>query len=435
MEQPCGTAALGCGSGSQPGRPCHKKSPSPRHSRSPAEYRERGRRSDGPCTPLHAAARVEYALCVSIGADQLTTDDCYRCGYDLRGIANDRACPECGLLAERSRRVSDELHNTRPRWLRKLARGVWLMLLSLVMLFVLPIVADQLRTWLYNMSRFGGFWWRLADLLSLVSLAIPAVMFLLGVLSLTAREQYGPADQDDRRRRWLLRVLAPVPLLGTVAAILTGSLFLRHWPYTEPQWILFAVSVGVLGPSIPLPILLFYQLRSLAKRARSAHLAEHCAIVGIGTSLAVFYATALVILFQFAEQWGLDRNWTSRSPVSLILFLVSTVSASLFALWSFYLLVRFAIALHFAARHSIVNGRSMTADGGITAEQSANGPRVAVELARGVSLFSRCSGPTRAFAGYTGEDRVYRTMRSANASPNSIAARAKFRQMTSEMPA
>ena len=25
--------------------------------------------------------------------------ECLRCGYDLRGIANERACPECGLLA------------------------------------------------------------------------------------------------------------------------------------------------------------------------------------------------------------------------------------------------------------------------------------------------------------------------------------------------
>ena len=30
------------------------------------------------------------------------SDECYRCGYALIGIANDQACPECGLLAERS---------------------------------------------------------------------------------------------------------------------------------------------------------------------------------------------------------------------------------------------------------------------------------------------------------------------------------------------
>ena len=40
-------------------------------------------------------------------------DECYRCGYNLLGIADDQACPECGLLAQRSRRVTDELHDTR----------------------------------------------------------------------------------------------------------------------------------------------------------------------------------------------------------------------------------------------------------------------------------------------------------------------------------
>ena len=41
-------------------------------------------------------------------------DDCYRCGYPLLGIDDEQACPECGLLARRSRRQTDELHNTRP---------------------------------------------------------------------------------------------------------------------------------------------------------------------------------------------------------------------------------------------------------------------------------------------------------------------------------
>src|ERR1700683_2690941 len=120
---------------------------------------------------------------MSIAADQLSADDCYRCGYDLRGIANDRACPECGLLAQRSRRVSDELHNTRPRWLRKLARGVWLMLLALILLFVLPILADQSREWLYRRSWFGNSWTTVYVFLPLAGLAIPAGMFLMGVLS------------------------------------------------------------------------------------------------------------------------------------------------------------------------------------------------------------------------------------------------------------
>ena len=56
---------------------------------------------------------------MTLASEQLQQrDECYRCGYDIRGIASDQPCPECGLLAERSRRVTDELHNTRPTWLR-----------------------------------------------------------------------------------------------------------------------------------------------------------------------------------------------------------------------------------------------------------------------------------------------------------------------------
>ncbi len=65
-----------------------------------------------------APASLQYAVPVTEAQGT-----CYRCGYVLHGIADDQPCPECGLLAERSRRVSDELHDTRPRWLARIARA------------------------------------------------------------------------------------------------------------------------------------------------------------------------------------------------------------------------------------------------------------------------------------------------------------------------
>jgi hypothetical protein len=72
--------------------------------------------------------------------ESTVTDACYRCGYPLVGIANEQACPECGLLAERSRRVSDELHDARPQWLRKLSLGTKLILIGLVAASSWPII-------------------------------------------------------------------------------------------------------------------------------------------------------------------------------------------------------------------------------------------------------------------------------------------------------
>jgi hypothetical protein len=298
---------------------------------------------------------------VTIGYYQVSGDDCYRCGYDLRGIASDRACPECGLLAERSRRVSDELHNSRPKWLRKLSRGIWLILLALVLLIVLSILIEQSRAWILE-SVIPVRSWAASRLAlgstPLVAPGIGAAIFLLGILMLTTREQYGPADRADRLRRTLLRILAVFPLLKVIAeTAIIGTLGRRigsfGFPYAlsdEMEWLSFVASAVVLTASIPLPALLFYQLRSLAKRARSAHLAEHCTIVGIGMSSAILYGTAVLFTFQFAEQWGLATTWASRSPVSLVLILLCTLLAALFALWSIYLLVRFAIAFHLAAR-------------------------------------------------------------------------------------
>src|SRR5688500_7930513 len=83
-------------------------------------------------------------------------DDCYRCGYALHGIADDQPCPECGLLARRSRRVTDDLHRTRPRWLRRITIGVALLLVAIVLIATLPLSGPAL-------DRFNSHYLGAAD--------------------------------------------------------------------------------------------------------------------------------------------------------------------------------------------------------------------------------------------------------------------------------
>lgn len=277
-------------------------------------------------------------------------DDCYRCGYDLRGIGDEQPCPECGLLARRSRRESDQLHDTRPRWLRRISRGANLMLLAVMITIAWPVV-------------WGGFYGELKAMLGplvgpslllgvlpYVGLYVAAVLLAVGIWLLTAPEGYPPADHADRPVRHLLRALSVVPVLALALYTLqlNRALFRTYrsgWNLLEwTTWLLSTLAVA------PLPVLVFMQLRTLAGRVRSAHLAEHCLIVGIGTSLACVYAAVLSLMMEHAEKLGLGSNWVSGSDVALGMTVVMAVASLLFALWSLYLLALFAIAFHRGTR-------------------------------------------------------------------------------------
>ncbi len=273
-----------------------------------------------------------------------SSGQCYRCGYDLRGIADDQPCPECGLLAERSRRVTDELHNTRPKWLRTIARGSNLILLAIVTmvlwtLFVANDVGHSASILSLHYPNFGAW-----------GLDLAVLILLFGVLLLTRREGYAPADVADR---WLRRLLRILPFFLVAAAALEWVYVLpyhpRHYRVDYPDvnltliWLLFA---GLFL----LPLLVFLRLRGLAVRARSAHLAEHCLIVGVGASLAVCYVFAIGFINIYHRMFGLGDFWWERSDVALMLALVMATAGVLFILWSLYLLIRFTISFNRAAR-------------------------------------------------------------------------------------
>ena len=97
-------------------------------------------------------------------------------------------------------------------------------------------------------------------------------------------------------------------------------------------------------------LLLFAQLRGLATRARSAHLAEHCTIVSIGTAASLIYVFLATYVLMLGMLGRFGDNWTERSNVALTLVLLIGVTGILFPLWSLYLLVRFAMAFFIVAR-------------------------------------------------------------------------------------
>jgi membrane protein DedA with SNARE-associated domain len=278
--------------------------------------------------------------------------ECFRCGYDLRGINDAQPCPECGLLAARSRRATDELHNTRPRWLRRLGWGVRLMLLAIVITAVWPACVGLLYQVPAPVVFFSRTSWFM-EWLPFLGYDAAALMLWVGATLLSTREGYAPADEDDAWLRRLLPVAAIAPLLGLVLLHVELSLRARRgWVVYSDEWTLLQLAIpGLLTlGSIPLPLLVFTRLRGLAKRARSAHLAEHCLIVGAGTSASLLVALVIIVIFENARDWGLGGYWIERSPAAIALMLLLAVCAFLFTMWSMYLLGRFALAFFAASR-------------------------------------------------------------------------------------
>ncbi len=275
-------------------------------------------------------------------------DRCVRCQYELRGIANDQPCPECGLLAERSRGLTGQLRDTDPAYLRKLSVGVWVMLLSAL----LPPVWLALLTMtdlVYFHSRRRGF--LTSGHFFLSGFIVAAILFLLGVLLTTAVE-----SRHKHARRWLriaIRLMTIAMLVGVASSHLSEEIerslrislismstgiegtVLRLLTYLRVAILLLAV--------LPLPVLLFWHLSGIGKRLLSRQIAEHSVIVGIGLSGSIVFVLTLYMIAAYGSQIGFPEL-PRRSQIPIISLTLCFTSCILFGLWTIYLLIRFAIA-------------------------------------------------------------------------------------------
>ena len=127
---------------------------------------------------------------------------CIRCGYDLRGLAEDGRCPECGenigvSLPGRLLAVADK------GWVRSILWGAVLSGATLPLMYAVAFAAQ------YIWGDFG------------VPLALfPAIVFAFGGLPLwrvTRPEPGGPYFDDCRWLRLLTRSVAVVAGLASVA--------------------------------------------------------------------------------------------------------------------------------------------------------------------------------------------------------------------------
>jgi hypothetical protein len=234
-------------------------------------------------------------------------DDCYRCGYSLHGLDDEHPCPGCGLLARRSRRTTDELHVTRPRWLARISTGANLILLSVGIPFLSSIASGvflKLQSAPLPPSKVLKL---LVGYGPMLLLDLACVVLLAGMWLLASPEGYPAADRADRRLRRALRVVALMPVLQAMLRNLDYYVMHARAGLGNPwEGITGVLLLLATVASVPLPWLLFVQLRNLANRARSAHLAEHCTIVGAGTSAVAGVVGLLMIYEDVARRLGWD---------------------------------------------------------------------------------------------------------------------------------
>jgi hypothetical protein len=148
---------------------------------------------------------------------------CVRCGYNLRGLAADGACPECSAPIAGSL-VENRLLGADQRWLRTVHHGLSLLLMRYIVSLI-PTLAFVLG-WMAEWSRFAT----VAVYIAVLGLA------LLGLVLVSAPNPAVPRRSGSIAGRSLVCLAAVIQLLTFVAQSPSargwyrGTAVPRPWP-------------------------------------------------------------------------------------------------------------------------------------------------------------------------------------------------------------
>jgi cytochrome d ubiquinol oxidase subunit II len=200
------------------------------------------------------------------------------------------------------------------------ANHVWLILAIVLTFTCFPVVYARLGTVLH----------------------IPLTLMLVGIVLRGSAFTFRTYDsqQDAAQRRWgrifsSASVITPILLGVSIGAVASGRVgrepqgsFVQR--YVEPWLTPFAFSVGVLA----LTLFAFLAAVFLTLETRDRELAEDFRRRALGAGVAVFFASALVLLLS-QETAPLVRTGLMASPWALPLHLLTGVTAVavLAALW------------------------------------------------------------------------------------------------------
>lgn len=229
---------------------------------------------------------------IALDADGKIAQDvtCIRCGYNLRGLPQDRQCPECGTAIGRSLH-GDFLRFRDPDWVESLASGMNWIVAGIVCSVVFGCVAGAT-------VRGGGFGLSgaQAPLTLLVSMATGLVSFI-GYWKVTSPDPASPETEDRWTSRQIARFGVVFRFVGTPTVGLVGNL-LAGIPASAVVLGICSWIISTIGQ-----FAFMTYARRIALRVPDEKLARHTRIVMWGLVIPliniIFVIWSLVLILRY----------------------------------------------------------------------------------------------------------------------------------------
>ncbi len=228
---------------------------------------------------------------------------CTGCGYNLRGIAENGACPECGRAAVQSIH-GDRLHFADPRWMSTIRRGLRLILQVLLGGYLLAITLVSL---LPSDSVLGKF------LFAVFVPSLASMLMCVGVYRAASREPNPASPEPPMTRRRLTRIIsiaAAVSLPAYLACTFDAD---SHSLYSDDH-LAVAVEYILLTGLLAWPVMvysLFLHLMTLAHRIPDRPLVFQTRVLLVAAPVAVVMiftlheSTNVIALMGYLMAWAI----------------------------------------------------------------------------------------------------------------------------------
>lgn len=205
---------------------------------------------------------------------------CRSCGYSLRGLTEEAACPECGSPVGASIR-GDLLSIADPAWLGALRWGMTLALWAILIEVVAWVLGRVVVVATMGAPKAAEH----AEIVATLIGTFATIVWLVAVWRITTPD---PATAEGTEARTTPRTLARwLPLTGWVLELATLTMVLA--PINTTTFSVATVSASVTGAlcaTIGFIALLIYLCR-LARRAARDELAKQTRVAGWGYFLSI----------------------------------------------------------------------------------------------------------------------------------------------------